>query len=439
LIKIQQFATSTLSGTIQNANGTVKKSVFYYQPGSVNYTYTSSIDWGNWWSWNEAAAFAVDRAYDYVHVTAAWWSLYRVARNYPSLVSSTWQTYLTKAFNTVQAMVNPSFRVGYVDDGLMEETVFRFLLDDLTREGWTANVTALTNSMKARYKVWAGERYPFGSEQAWDSTGQEGVYIWSKFFNDSTTSTNALNSILAYDPLIPHWGYNGNARRYWDNIYGGKLMRFERQIHHYGSGLNALPLVEEFMTSPTDYHLLRVGFGGLSGPLSNIDQGGFAAASFHSFPDTLAWDAYSGDYGPNFVGHALGMATFIINHPDFGWQAFGGNIQSKSPTVLVQTVDAVRRRVFVGPLGILFSLDAGAFSSVEISPSAGTVTLSILSAPQGNTAAAVAPNARLVVKQTVQVSGVTNIRPQNSSIAMDAGAYTFPFSSGKGTITFSTK
>jgi hypothetical protein len=61
--------------------------------------------------------------------------------------------------------------------------------------------------------------------------------------------------------------------------------------------LNALPLIEEFMSSPTDYHLLRVGFGGLSGPLSNIDQGGFAAASFHSFPDTLAWDAYSGDYG----------------------------------------------------------------------------------------------------------------------------------------------
>src|ERR1700749_1267862 len=77
--------------------GTVKKSVFFYQPGSVNYNYPSSIDWGNWWSWNEAAAFAIDRAYDYVHVTAAWWSLYRVARNYPTLLPSSWQTYLTKA------------------------------------------------------------------------------------------------------------------------------------------------------------------------------------------------------------------------------------------------------------------------------------------------------------------------------------------------------
>lgn len=60
--------------------------------------------------------------------------------------------------------------------------------------------------------------------------------------------------------------------RYWDMIYGAKLQRIERQLHHYGSGLNALPLISEFMAHPTDYHLLQVGFGGLSGPLSNIDQ-----------------------------------------------------------------------------------------------------------------------------------------------------------------------
>ena len=139
----------------------------------------------------------------------------------------------------------------------------------------------------------------FGSEMAWDSTGQEGVYAWAKYFNDTTTATNVINSILAYQPTLPHWGYNGNARRYWDNVYGGKLQRIERQLHHYGSGLNALPLISQFTSNPTDYYLLRVGFAGLSGPMSNIDQGGFASASFHSFADTLKWDGYSGDYGPN--------------------------------------------------------------------------------------------------------------------------------------------
>ena len=55
------------------------------------------------------------------------------------------------------------------------------------------------------------------------------------------------------------------------------------------------------MSDPTDLYLLRVGFGGISGTLTNVDQGGFAAAAFHSFPETLAWDAYSGDYGQSHL------------------------------------------------------------------------------------------------------------------------------------------
>ena len=85
-----------------------------------------------------------------------------------------------------------------------------------------------------------------------------------------------LNAILAYDPAIPSWGYNGSARRYWDFIYGAdpKYSRIERQLHHYGSGLNAIPLLEEYRAHPDDLYLLRVGYGGVMGPLTNIDREG---------------------------------------------------------------------------------------------------------------------------------------------------------------------
>ncbi|EEB98094.1 hypothetical protein MPER_02459, partial [Moniliophthora perniciosa FA553] len=177
--------------------------------------------------------------------------------------------YLTQAVTTVNAMTNG--RVGYVNDGLMGETVIRLLLDDLKREGRTSDATTVESKMRSRWQGWSRQRYPFGSEMAWDSTGQEGVYAWSKYFNDATTATNTLNSILAYQPTIPHWGYNGNARRYWDNVYGGKLQRIERQIHHYGSGLNALPHPSTPSRIP------------------------------------IKWDGYSGDYGPNLSGHTMGM------------------------------------------------------------------------------------------------------------------------------------
>ncbi|CAL1693913.1 unnamed protein product [Somion occarium] len=434
--KLETFVNRTLWGSIQNSDGSVKKAVYFYQPNLVpQYSYPSSINWGNWWSWNQAASYATDRAYDYVHVAAAYWALYRVARNYPSLAEAhNWQWYINQAVLTIKRMTDGG--VGYVNDGLMDETVFRVLLDDLKREGLTANVTLVESRMKSRATVWAGERYPFGSEMAWDSTGQEGVYAWAKYFNDTTTATNVINSILAYQPTVPHWGYNGNARRYWDNVYGGKLQRIERQLHHYGSGLNALPLISHFESNPTDNYLLRVGFGGLSGPTSNIDQGGFASASFHSFADTLKWDGYSGDYGPNFVGHALGIGTFIINHPDFGWQAFGGNVASTSPTIIVHPRDTLRRRVLIAPLGTLFVLDAGAFSSVEFNPTSKRVTLTITAAPEGASGAASAPKGRLVVTQTAQVPGVHLLKP-SGNLSQDAGAWVIPFSEGRATVTLS--
>ncbi|CAE6521154.1 unnamed protein product [Rhizoctonia solani] len=435
--KLERFASETVWGDLQYSSGSniygVKKSVFFYEPAKLpSYQYSSSISWGNWWSWNKANSDAFDRAYDYVHVTALYWSLYRAARNYPSLATKkTWQYYISQALNTVLFATNG--RVGYADVGLMGETVFLYLLDDLKREGLTANATALESRMKARADRWSTEPYPFGSEMAWDSTGQEGVYAWARYFNYGTTATNTINSILGFMPTVPHWGWNGNARRYWDMIYGAKLQRIERQIHHYGSGLNALPLVAEFMSHPTDLYLLQVGFAGLSGPLSNIDQEGFASAAFHSFPDTLKWDAYSGDYGPNFLGHAFNTGTFLVNHPNFGWQAFGGTITSATSTsVAVSPRDTLRRRIYIAPLGALFTLDAGAFDSVQYTISDKSVALSILPSAVGSSASAA--NGRLLVSQLATVSGVGSLTP-SGTYSVDAGAYVIPFTNGRANVT----
>jgi hypothetical protein len=35
-------------------------------------------------------------------------------------------------------------------------------------------------------------------------------------FGETTMQHKTKDTILGYMPTIPHWGYNGNARRYWD-------------------------------------------------------------------------------------------------------------------------------------------------------------------------------------------------------------------------------
>lgn len=89
----------------------------------------------------------------------AYWAMYRVARNYPSLVTThNWQWYLNQAVATVKS-VTAGGRANE-NDGWMDETVFRYILEDLQREGLTANASLVESRMKARQAIWATERYP---------------------------------------------------------------------------------------------------------------------------------------------------------------------------------------------------------------------------------------------------------------------------------------
>lgn len=153
-------------------------------------------------------------------------------------------------------------------------------------------------------------------------------------------------------------------------------------------------------------------------------------------PDTLIFDGYSGDYGPNFVGHALNVGTYIINHPDFGWQAFGGTISSSSNSdeVTVKTMDTLRRRIFIASFGTLLTLDAGAFSEISVDVSRKSFTVQVLPVADGAVDGASAPVGRLLVESTADI-GVGSFKP-SPGLDLDAGAYVVPFVKGKATVTF---
>jgi len=412
--KLDQFINRTIWGGLQFSNGSaqygVRPHVFYYDPTLVDYNYDPTIDWGNWWSYNKAHSLTFVRAYNYVHVVATYFAMWRTAKTHPDIETireAEW--YLEQAVQTILFMGNSSNQVGFVDDGLMGETVFAFILNDLQASGNSSLAVRLESFLRDRAVLWSQTDIPFGSEMAWDSTGQEGVYLWTDHFGFPDMAEKTLSAILGYTPAVPHWGWNGNARRYWDNIYAGKLQRIERQIHHYGSALNSLPLLQHFRSNPDDFYALQVGHAGISAPLTNIDEEGFGAASFHSFPQTLAWDAYSGDYGPGFSGMTMGAGLYIVEHPDFGWVAFGGNVQSNETAVTAQPRDAVRRRVYVASLGLWIVLDAGAINSVVIDTSSDSVFLEILPSVPGFGEAVSAVG--LNITQPAAVNGIGEFQP----------------------------
>ncbi len=428
IAKFELFIDEVLWGNLQYSDGArqygVRKSLFYYDPAVLpGFPYDSRINWGSWTSWNKASAETVNRAYNYPHVVAAYWALYRVARNYEGLVTRhSWDWYLNQAFQTANYLgTHPN--IGNSRDGLMDGTIFLVLLEDLKRENRIEQANTLEAQLKAHAEDWKNRAVPFGSEMAWDSTGQEEIYAVTKFFGYDDKAQITLDSILGYMPLIPHWGYNGSARRFWDFFYGAAPGgTTERQLHHYGSGLNAIPVLSEFRSNPDDVYLLRVGYAGAMGGLSNIDQEGFAGTAFHSFPQNMRWDTYSGDYGPNFFGIAINAGTYVVNHQEFGWAAFGGNVRMDGDWIKVQPRDAFRQRVYVAPRGLWLTLDSGTFDTVEISAKTHAVRIGL--SPRS----ALTRRAVLRIEQPGKVAGIGTYHLKQQ-LPIERGAHIVPLQS----------
>lgn len=380
--KLQRFMDHTLWGGLQHDSGPkkygVKKSLFYYEPDSLPPgTYDPSINFNTWAAWDHEHANRVERSYNYPHVAAAHWAFYRLARYHHGLVDNhPWDWYLGNAYHTAVAMMEHA--PYYAQFGQMEGSVFLYILQDLRHEGLTEMADDLEQRMKARADHWRALDYPFGSEMPWDSTGQEEVYMWSDHFGYDRKALVTLHAILAYMPTMPHWGYNGNARRYWDFLYGGKAgetSRVERQIHHYGSSLNAIPVLSHFRKEPDDLYLLKVGYGGLLGGIANITQDGFGPAAFHSYPSSLKVDGISGDYGSGFYGYAVNTSSYLVNDPDLGWLAFGGNLRENGELLTMELTTAARSRLYLAPKKLWVTLDAGKLESVSYNRGTGEVVL----------------------------------------------------------------
>lgn len=368
--KLQRFMKETLWGDIQHSSDStkygVRKSLFYYEPDLMpDGTYSDSIQFRGWEAWSLENAQDLGRSYNYPHVAAAHWVMYHLGRN-RGYTSIDWKQSLEDACQTAIAMVK--FAPYYAQFGQMEGSVFLYILLDLQREGFTELADQLEGEMKKRADHWRSLNYPFGSEMPWDSTGQEEVYMWTSYFGYEDKADVTLNAILAYMPTLPHWGYNGSARRYWDFVYGGKLARIERQLHHYGSGLNAIPVLDAYRDTPDDFYLLRVGHAGSMGPLANITEEGFAPAAFHSYPSTLEIDGYTCDYGSGFYGYAVNSSTYIYHHSEFDWVAFSGNISKEGEWVYTEVTTAGKNRVFLAPESLKLKTISGKIKEVGYNP-----------------------------------------------------------------------
>ncbi|KAK9811264.1 hypothetical protein WJX72_000834 [[Myrmecia] bisecta] len=224
-------------------SGGIRASLFWVptpgsqEPGMPGYDYNPIDFAGRIWNYTRAVQ-SLGRAYNYPHQTAVYWSMYHAAENNDLLQTAQpalW--YLKKAVFTIQGMMSRA--PYYAQFGLMVGSVFREVLLELEREGLTDEAATVRGMMQKRAehgmdlgpytgacpdppgvcacnqttngtyllscKGWVDNRFPFGSEFAWDSTGQEEIYVWGRYFGLANVSETALDAVLAFMPgAIPN-------------------------------------------------------------------------------------------------------------------------------------------------------------------------------------------------------------------------------------------
>lgn len=132
--------------------------------------------------------------------------------------------------------------------------------------------------------------------------------------------------------------------------------------------------------------------------------------AYHAWPDTQKWDGITGDYGGGFLGMALNGGVYVADDSEVGLVAYGGILSRDGAAVTVQPRDAVKRRVYIGPLRVMVEIDAGVVD--EFTYDEGSVSLSIVQPAGGPTAEAVVVwiDSRSSTEWSVSNEGATETR-----------------------------
>ena len=335
---LEQYVDDVLWGNLQSFDYSIKASLYYENNDFV-------------YSWHKDRSSETWRAYNYPHQATIYWVMYRLARNYDGLVNNhSWEWYLEHAYNTVMAMNKFCGKDAFLyleQYGLMVGSVHKWILEDLYAEDWSDKASEYAEYMKYRYNIWASLQYPYGSEMPWDSTGQEEVYTWCDYFDDQELASKTVGAILAYTPSIPHWGYNGAARRYFDSYVYGKRVKITREFGHYGSSLNAIPIINDYKYhNSDDFYNLKVGYAASTSILNSIDQEGFGSMAFLTDPEYMEFEPYTSDFGQAFYGYAHDAGEYVFENKG-KWTAFGGTVEQDADKVNLQPNDAFRHRLFI--------------------------------------------------------------------------------------------
>ena len=298
-------------------------------------------------------------------------NMYRIVKAYPDLIEyrkpAAW--YLEKAYGIYSNRVDTG-AIGFYGEQQIPDMIEALYAEGMDEEAF--NLQERFAWYKANNCINA--TYPYGSEFAYDNTGEEGAFAaiqaLTKYWPDSDAAKNAYSAMsMANHKTRAMRGIQPTWYQYADPVFigGESWWNFQYTASLAGSIMDDWMRYEELEDGDTTAWAARVNYaakisnfnainmGQISdkyvGNVSwryNMYKGGYGAMNVNDGGTRVmnnGWQDFSGESDEGLYGSLLRISADVVNDPIFGLYGYGANVTADETSYTVIPTDGFGKRV----------------------------------------------------------------------------------------------
>ena len=342
------------------------------------------------------------RGYAYPHIYNTYFSMYKIASKYPDMIEykEDANTYLLRTYHILKALYGEGVSYNY-STGLMGELTTPDIIAALIKEGYYTEAQTIVDIMAEKYANFKNTTYPYGSEYAYDNTGEEAVYTLAKLNNatDTANSNIMMGKIdlktRACRGLQPLWYQYANpttncGENWWNFQYTASLAGYCMD--------DWLRLQDNKLTETQSATASRVNYAAKLANLTCINSGqidsdpaniGAIAWTYQSEMGNLGgqgtgegdlhngWRQMAGEADLGLFGALQILSSDVTIDPVFGLFGYGCNVTEASGIYTVTPLDGLFTRLNFINQKLYIELNRDQYTQAKVTKDNTSIVLSM--------------------------------------------------------------
>ncbi len=381
------------------------------------------------------------RGYAYPHIYNTYFSMYKIAKLYPDLISYTQPrtTYLLRAYNIMKALYDGPVAYNW-NTGLMGELTTPEIIKALQDEGYTAQANDIIAKMATKYNNFSSAIYPYGSEYNYDNTGEEAVYTLAKMNNNNSIKSKINTKTRATRGQMPLWYFYSvpvtiTGEPWWNFQYTVSLAGYAMDDWVRSGSTN--PEFEQRLTYAAKIaNVSAINSGQISSDPANIGavswtyqmtKGNYGALGLDGGPLFNGWRGMSGEADLGLFGAIKILSADIAVDPIFGLYGYGADVTLAGGNYVVTPKDGVRQKLNLITEKFGMALERDKYTAATVAQAKNYVNFTLQNVTSGTahtTKAAftgLAPGSYNVLVNNAIVGNVTATNGQVTTVTLNIG------------------